>query len=147
MSISEQDIRREERRWAKEKNLIKRKQKIDKEKKALKPKHFTTTKLIMFFLFLNCTLIELFTCWSTIQSLEIAKITMMSPDFTPLVTLIGTVVGEVVGFAIYAMKSMRENSAGGIIYDQAFRDSCDDDIDIQIYNTNMDSTDNSDAVG
>lgn len=147
MSISEQDVRREERRWAKEKNLIKRKQKIDKEKRALKPKRFTTTKLIMFFLFLNCTLIELFTCWSTIQSLEIAKITMMSPDFTPLVTLIGTVVGEVIGFAIYAMKSMRENSAGGIVYDHAFRESnsCDDDIDVQIYNTNMDDT--NDAVG
>ena len=146
MSISEQDIRREERRWAREKNLIKRKQKIDKEKRALKPKRFTTTKIIMFFLFLNCTLIELFTCWTTVQSLAIAETTMMSPDFTPLVTLIGTVVGEVIGFAIYALKSTKENTVNGITYEMAMKqNNNNDDINIEVFQTNMD--DNNNAVG
>ena len=121
MALTEHDVKREERLWAKEKNLLLRKQKIDKERKSLKQKRFTTTKIIMFFLFLNCTLIELFTCWATVQSLQISRVTMMSPDFTPLVTLIGTVVGEVIGFAIYAMKSMRENTANGITYELAMR--------------------------
>ena len=128
MSLTEQDIKREERRWAKEKNLLERKQKIIKEKKALKPKRFTTTKVIIFFLFLNCTLIELFTCWATVQSIEISKITMMATDFTPLVTLIGAVVGEVIGFAIYALKAMRENTVNGITYELAMKENLNTEI-------------------
>ena len=42
---------------------------------------------------------------------------MVGPDFTPLVTLIGAVVSEVIGFAIYAIKSAKENTEGGIIYE------------------------------
>lgn len=37
-------------------------------------------------------------------------------DFSPIVTLIGAVVGEVIGFAIYAAKSTKENTEGGIVY-------------------------------
>ena len=140
MYLSERDIKYEERRWAREKRLLKRKQRIIKEKEALKPKKFTTTKLIIFFLFLNCTLIELFTFWATIQSIELAKIAMINPDFTPLITLIGTVVGEVIGFAIYAIKSMRENTSGGIVYDKAFHNS-----DINNSDINMDKIE--DPVG
>ena len=43
-------------------------------------------------------------------------------DFSPLVTLIGAVVGEVIGFAIYSLKSTKENTAGGVVYDSIFRD-------------------------
>ena len=49
------------------------------------------------------------------MDLYIAKNTGMV-DFSPIVTLIGAVVGEVIGFAIYAAKSTKENTEGGIIY-------------------------------
>ena len=89
--------------------------KKDKKKRS-------TTKLIVLFLFINCTLIELFTGWVTIQSLNLAESYMLIPDFTPLVTLIGVVVGEVLGFAVYAAKSAKENSKGGIVYDAAMEE-------------------------
>ena len=37
-------------------------------------------------------------------------------DFSPLVTLIGAVVTEVIGFAVYAVKATKENTANGITY-------------------------------
>jgi hypothetical protein len=115
--LRELDIQREEERWTKEKDLIQRKQKIKEERKAIKAKKIpTTTKLLIFFLFLNCTLIELFTGWATIKSINLTLVTGLSPDFTPLVTLIGAVVGEVIGFAIYAIKSTKENTENGINY-------------------------------
>lgn len=83
-------------------------------------KQTTTTKKLMLFLFINCTIIELFTGWVTVESLFIARDYGMAVDFTPLVTLIGAVVGEVFSFAIYAAKSVKENTKGGIIYDSTF---------------------------
>ena len=119
--LDEKALAREEKDWAKNKQLLKRKIKIEKDKaklrKSLKDKSkLTTTKLLILFLFINCTVIELFTGWATIQSLQLALHTGFAPDFTPLVTLIGTVVGEVIGFAVYAVKSIKENTCGGIVY-------------------------------
>lgn len=67
------------------------------------------SKKIILFLFLNCTLIELFTGYITLIDLDIARTTGVV-DFTPIVTLIAAVVGEVIGFAIYAVKSTKENT-------------------------------------
>lgn len=119
MNLTERDIKRQERQWAVEKDLIKRKQKIDDEKAELKKskQKLTTTKLLILFLFINCTLIELFTGWSIIQSLNLAATMGLAPDFTPLVTLIGAVVSEVFGFAVYALKSSKENCKNGITYE------------------------------
>jgi len=47
---------------------------------------------------------------------------MMMPDFSPLVTLIGAVVSEVIGFAIYSIKATKENTKGGIVYDTAMKE-------------------------
>jgi hypothetical protein len=58
----------------------------------------------------------------TIQSINLVQITMMAPDFSPLITLIGAVVGEVIGFAIYSIKAAKENTKGGIVYDTAMRE-------------------------
>lgn len=85
-----------------------------------KLKKIPTTKKLMFFLFVNCTLIELFTGWVTIQNLILVREVGTALDFTPLVTLIGAVVGEVLSFAVYAVKSAKENTKGGIIYEAAF---------------------------
>lgn len=122
--ISEKDLLKEEEEWEKNKPLLKRKAKIEKDKQRIESKinnknKLTTTKLIILFLFINCTIIELFTGWTTIQSIHVAFQTGYSPDFSPLTTLIGTVVGEVIGFAIYAAKSTKENCENGITYMKA----------------------------
>lgn len=120
MTKAEREILLQEKQWEKEKSLQERKYKIKKEKRELKSLYgfkIPTSKLLILFLFINCTLIELFTGWVTIKSIDLATLTMVGPDFTPLVTLIGAVVSEVIGFAIYAIKSAKENTEGGIIYE------------------------------
>lgn len=84
-----------------------------------KIKKIPTSKRLILFLFLNCTLIELFTAWVTIKSLYLAETFLIVPDFTPLVSLIGAVLGEVIGYAVYAIKSAKENSQGGIVFESA----------------------------
>lgn len=76
----------------------------------------------MIFLLVNCTAIEIFTGYIVAKNLEYSFLTSYSPDFTPLTTLISTVVGEVISFLIYAYKSMKENTAGGITHDLAVYD-------------------------
>lgn len=113
----EREIRREEIYWNAEKSLLEREQKLRDEKREMrKPKKMSTTKLLVGFLFVNCTLVELFTGWATAQSLKISYMTGNPMDFSPLVTLIGAVVTEVMGFAIYAVKATKENTANGITY-------------------------------
>lgn len=43
-------------------------------------------------------------------------------DFTPLTMLITSVVAEVAGFAVYSLKSMKENTKGGIVFETAMLD-------------------------
>lgn len=121
--MNEERLVQQEKEWEHNKNLIEREYKIKTEKKEmrhkLKKKKASTSKLLILFLFLNCSLIELFTGYVTVQSLRLAATTGMGPDFMPLITLIGAVVGEVIGFAIYAIKSAKENTAGGIVYETA----------------------------
>lgn len=113
----EHEIKREEIYWNAEKVILERKQKLREEKREMrKPKKMSTTKLLVGFLFINCTLVELFTGWATAQSLKISYMTGNPMDFSPLVTLIGAVVTEVMGFAVYAVKATKENTANGITY-------------------------------
>ena len=85
-------------------------------------KKISTTKILIAFLFINCTLLELFTGWVTVENLILARDFGATLDFTPLVTLIGIVMGEVFGFAVYAAKATKENTSGGIQYETAMRD-------------------------
>lgn len=129
--LNEQEILKEESKWAKEKDLIERQQKIKNERKALKKnknKTCSTTKLLILFLFLNCTAIEIFTGWATAQSLKNSLITGQMVDFSPLITLIGAVVGEVMGFGIYAIKSMKENTVGGVVYATALKNDSENAV-------------------
>ena len=113
----EHEIKREEIYWNAEKVILERKQKLREEKREMrKPKKMSTTKLLFGFLFVNCTIVELFTGWATAQSLKISSMTGNPMDFSPLVTLIGAVVTEVMGFAVYAVKATKENTANGITY-------------------------------
>ena len=82
-------------------------------------KKISCTKLIILFLFVNCTLVELFTGWVIVKNLALAA-AGVALDLTPLTTLVGTVVAEVLGFAVYAAKATKENSKGGIVYDSTF---------------------------
>lgn len=95
-----------------------KKKELTEEEKQQKKKISTSKKLIQF-LFLNCSIIEIFVGWITIRSLELSQTTMIAPDYTPLVTIVGAVVGEVIGYAIYSIKSTKENTQGGVVYLQA----------------------------
>lgn len=125
MTKEERKVAFEERQWEREKEVLERKYSLKQEKINFKRKFFpkiSTSKLLILFLFINCTIIELFTGYVTLKSIDIATMTMMNPDFTPLVTLIGAVVTEVIGFSVYALKSAKENTAGGIVYETAMRE-------------------------
>ena len=124
MTKEEREITIKEHRWQREKEVLERKYKLKQEKREFKKRFLpkiSTSKLLIFFLFLNCTIIELFTGFVTLKSLDLTTLTMANPDFTPLVTLIGAVVSEVVGYAVYALKSAKENTVGGITYETAMR--------------------------
>lgn len=122
MDQRDREMSRAERKWVREKELKLRKYKLRQEKKQIRRMlgpQLTTTKWLMAFLFVNCTVIEVFTGYVTIQNLNLARELLIAPDLTPLVTLIGAVVGEVVAFAVYMLKSMKENSVGGVVYEAA----------------------------
>lgn len=124
MTKEEREITIKEHRWQREKEVLERKYKLKQEKREFKKQFLpkvSTSKLLIFFLFINCTIIELFTGFVTLKSLDLTTLTMANPDFTPLVALIGAVVSEVVGYAVYALKSAKENTAGGITYEAAMR--------------------------
>lgn len=111
----------EERRWAQEKKLLRRKQKlIDEQAEYKKKKRVSTSKLLILFLFINCSVIEIFTGWATVRMLD-ATINTSLIDFTPLIALIGAVVGEVLSYAIYSLKATKENTVGGLVYDKAMQ--------------------------
>lgn len=142
MTERERDLIIAERRWQKEKPLREREYKLKEDQRQFKETHrpkISTSKLLIVFLFINCTIIEIFTGYVTLKSLDLATMTFMMPDFTPLVTLIGAVVSEVIGFAIYAIKSAKENTSGGIVYETAM---------MNLYgNRDPAEVKNSDAVG
>lgn len=124
MTKEEHEIIIKEHRWQREKEVLERKYKLKQEKREFKKQFLpkiSTSKLLILFLFINCTIIELFTGFVTLKSLDLTTLTMANPDFTPLVALIGAVVSEVVGYAVYALKSAKENTAGGITYEAAMR--------------------------
>jgi len=66
----------------------------------------------MLFLFISCSAIEIFTMYAIIKGMNMG----FGIDFTPLTMLITAVVAEVIGFSVYSLKSMKENTKGGIIY-------------------------------
>lgn len=109
-------LRKKQKNWEQEKDIIIEQIKLKNDKEKIKGHNkLSMSKKIILFLFINCTLIELFTGYITIMDLNIAKTTGMV-DFSPMIALITAVVGEVIGFAVYAVKSMKENTQGGITY-------------------------------
>jgi len=116
------EITEEEAKWEIEKENLKRRNKIQEEYDELvKSTHnkLSMSKKALIYLFISCTFIEIFTAWVTIKSISLAFAMGIMPDFTPLVTLIGTVVGEVIALGAYYAKSAKENTTGGITYESA----------------------------
>lgn len=130
MTLKEKEryVLSQEKIWNKEKEILEREYKIKAERKSLKEKFkekkdkIANSKLLVWFLFINCTIIELFTIWVICRELRLAAEGILSPDLSPLMALITTVVAEVIGFGIYALKSTKENTEGGIIFETAMRE-------------------------
>ena len=122
MSLSKkaERLQRQEQEWQKEKEILEKQYSLQEDKKSFSEQHrrkkLTTSKKLITFLFINCTVIELFVLYITIRSMILAETIMLSPDFTPLVTLVGAIVSEVIGYAVYAIKAAKENCANGITY-------------------------------
>lgn len=79
-------------------------------------KEMPTSKKLIYYLFANCTIIEIFTLIVTFISVLQVQETLTAPDFAPLLALIGAFVTETVGYGIYCLKSAKENTKGGIQY-------------------------------
>lgn len=124
-----QEISMQEKKWEIEKQNIERENKIKAEQNELKQKNpykLTMSKKMLIFLFINCTIIELFTGFIELRSIALTEKMIaitgsasVAPDFTPLVALIGAVIGEVIGLAAYFVKSTKENTKGGITFEAA----------------------------
>lgn len=77
-------------------------------------KHKTEfSKICMWAIFINCTLIE---AYSMVAMWRFA-------DLSPLYSLIGAVVGESIAYISYCAKSGKENTKGGITYELAISQS------------------------
>ena len=66
----------------------------------------------MFFLFFSCSAIEAVTLIATLHSVYQGVY-----NFSALQMLITAVIGQVVAFAIYSIKSLKQNTKGGIVYE------------------------------
>jgi len=105
-------------RWQREKIAEEKLLKIKQEKKELRSKvKFNFSKVFAFLLFVNFTAIELFTAWTTIQSFNLAYTIGMMPDFTPLITLIGAIIGQTLSYGIYSNKAKAENTKDGVVFE------------------------------
>ena len=142
--LNRKKLNKKKEKWQLEKELLREQIELKKQKlkffelnKIIK-KQTSTTKRIILFLFINCSLIEIFTGVITIINLHLAATTGAMIDFTPIVTLIGAVVSEVIGFAIYAVKATKQNTRNGIVFEQMMNK----------YNTESNSTtDQTDMMG
>lgn len=113
--------------------LIKEKREFFEQNKPKRKKRISTSKKIILFLFINCSAIEIFTGYITLVDLHLASQTGLV-DFTPIVTLIGAVVSEIIGFAIYAAKATKENTSGGVVFESMmnnFASQENNDIEIE----------------
>ena len=157
--VTEKELQEKELAWEKEKDLLERELKIKQEKEELKLKakgekaKMSTTKRIVWWMFINCTLIEMLTVWALYKNFELATIFGTGVDFSPLVALIGAVIGEVMVFATYAVKAKAENTVGGIEYQRMVHNlsvANEDNRDLNDYLLDSDkeiTTATEDAVG
>ena len=113
-------LEKEVQLWQKEKELIIIRQNLQEEKKQIrnkrksKKKKMAMSKFLMLFLFASCSIVEIFTLYATVKCMNMGQI-----DFSPLQSLIAAIITETVGYAVYSLKSMKQNTSGGIVYETA----------------------------
>lgn len=131
MKINKEKLNKKIQLWKQQKELLIAKQNLEEDikqtKNRKKPpkaqrKTLTTTKFLMLFLFISCSAIEIFTMYAIIKGMNMG----LGIDFTPLTMLITSVVAEVIGFSVYSLKSMKENTKGGIVYQTAILNNTND---------------------
>lgn len=115
-------ITQKQKKWVIQRFNIQRENDIRNDYKRIQNKNpfkLTTGKLAMWFLFVLCVVVVIFTGWIAIQQINLSYAIGMSPNFTPLITMIGAIMGATIDVAAYFAKSAKENSQGGIIFEAA----------------------------
>lgn len=127
-TLKQKDIISKEKlnRWQTEKKILQREITIAEEKEEIKQQKkeikLPFSKKLMIFLFLNSVLLEIGVGWVTWSSIHIAYATGGTPDFTPLVSLIGIIIGQTLSYGIYSYKSKAENTQGGIVFETTMKE-------------------------
>lgn len=91
-------LRSEDRRRKNELRAINRTNRYSSEMAEIRSKKRTTTKVLMYFILLNCTVVEVY---SMIAMVVVG-------DLSSLYSLIGAVVSESISYAIYCCKSFND---------------------------------------
>lgn len=129
-SLRQKDIISQEKlnRWQTEKKILQRETTIAEEKEKIKgkKKEISFSKKMHTILLINSFILELIVIFVTYQSFKLAFITGGTPDLTPLVALIGIIIGQTVEYGIYSNKSKAENTQGGITFELAMRENEED---------------------
>ena len=117
--MSEEEYESELQKIQKKNESNERKRKLKEKRKRYWPKFKlpSTSKLVLMAVFLLCIEIVLY-C-------EYAMIVL--GDASAMYVLIGVPTTLVPTILAYYAKSQKENTAGGITYDMAMRDRCEDD--------------------
>ena len=115
-------IKQQQENWQIERINLKRENNIKNDYNKIQNKNpfkITTGKLAMWILLFLCLIVIVFTGWVTIKEFSLAYALGVMPDFTPLVTMIGAILGAAIDVAAYFAKSAKENTKGGITYQAA----------------------------
>lgn len=115
-------IRQQEQNWQIQRLNLKRRNDIKNDYNKIQNKNpfrITTGKLAMWILLALCFIVIIFTGVVTIKEFSLAYALGLMPDFTPLVTMIGAILGAAIDVAAYFAKSAKENTKGGITYQAA----------------------------
>lgn len=91
-------LKSEERR---RKNELAEIKSSNKPSKSERRKKMTTSKIIAYFIIINCTVVEMYSMWVMYQL----------ADLSALYSLIGAVIGESITYAIYCAKSFKDTSS------------------------------------
>ena len=75
-------------------------------------KKVSTSKLLIGFIFINCIVVEIYSMW----------VMYTLADLSALSVLMTAIIGETFAYAVYSIKSTKENTQGGIVYDLALKD-------------------------
>lgn len=115
-NMSEKRYQQKLEKIRKENESIQRIQQLKDERKKYRTSitdRISTTKLVMVYLFVLLNVILIF-----------AMVAMWHfADLSYLGVLITDIAAQIITFIIYAMKSTKENTVGGITYDLAMKDN------------------------